>query len=87
MYHNPNNSEWAEYPFAGRVIRLNYDDFHTWRRAFPCLDLRVELAGLDYWLAEIADNKARKNWFFLVSNILKKKQDAAQSSSDSSSAP
>ena len=66
-----------KYFFAGRVIRLTHEDAARWRENYPLVpDLRAELEAADSYYATNAPKNG--NWFFAVSNWLKKANAAVQ---------
>lgn len=64
----------SEYLFAGRVIKLNRENYRAWEAANPDLHLPSVLQSRDDWLAE---NGKTKNWFISTGNYLAKLQQAA----------
>ena len=65
----------SKYVFEGHVIRLNKKDYEMlWDNYLATYSepayLR-ELCSLDDWL--YANNQNKKNWFWVVTSILKKK--------------
>ncbi len=70
-------SDDAALAFSGNIIRLNQRDFDKWQEAYSLLDLKANLQSRDDWLANEADEKARKKWFISTSNWLAKKQQEA----------
>lgn len=68
----------TEYSFVGKIVRLNAEDFDTWRKRFPDVpDFIAELTAADAYYADNPPNNGK--WFFPVSNWLKRAQvDAIQ---------
>lgn len=68
-----------DYPFVGKVIKLNQKDYDNWQSTFPELNLKAELLVRDNFLAGL-EEKERKNWFmstfqyFIKQNERRKKQ-------------
>ena len=63
--------------FAGKTVRLNARDLDRWKARYHAIaDLTAELGSLDDWL-QAQDDRARKNWFQIVSGALNKKHQAA----------
>lgn len=70
--------ETTHYAFFGRTIRLNANDLDRWRKRYHAIgDLEAELGSLDDWLQGPDNDKARANWFHIVSGALNKKHQAA----------
>lgn len=64
------NGEEGKYIFKGRVVRLNANDYSSWKKAYHCiLDLDAELQRIDTGFAA----KAPDNWFVAASNMLNAK--------------
>ncbi len=61
----------SKYAFQGRIIRLTHGDFKRWEDAWPELNLRGELEGLDIWYDDQPD-VTRSNWFHRAAGALKK---------------
>jgi uncharacterized protein YdaU (DUF1376 family) len=71
----PNGSSVGRggYFFAGRVIRLNEEDFNSWRQTYHAIpDLRAELAGLDAWFSG-RDATTQKGWWHSAPGMLSRK--------------
>lgn len=61
------------YPFSGKVIKLNRQDFDNWLKAYHAIpDFRAELTSLDSWLSGQPAEK-QKGWFQIVSGSLNRK--------------
>ena len=70
---SPTTSKNDNYAFAGRVIKLNWQDFTKWSEAFRAIpDLRALLQNRDDWLATRPERE-RRSWFISTSNWLAKK--------------
>jgi hypothetical protein len=70
----------TRFAFEGKVIRLNHEDFETWRSAYHGIpDLGGELVSIDAWWngRHPTDSSARAGWFVPVSGMLNKKHQAA----------
>ena len=68
--------EESKYAFAGKVIRLNRDDYDTWKATYHAVpDLNAELRSLDDYYASEPPDK-RKRWFVRASAALRKKHEA-----------
>lgn len=62
-----------EYSFAGKVIRLDKQDYDNWLKAYHAIpDFRAELTSLDSWLSGQPAEK-RKGWFHVASGSLNRK--------------
>jgi uncharacterized protein YdaU (DUF1376 family) len=60
-----------DYFFVGKLIRVSKRDAAAWRESYPLVpDLRAELAAADAYYAGTPPKNG--NWFFAVSNWLKK---------------
>jgi len=70
-----------EYKYNGNVIKLNEKDFNDWEKRFPDLDLKYNLEKIDIWLSEKIKEKPeyKARWFFMVQQMLLKKQNEAKS--------
>ncbi|EAU9419130.1 helix-turn-helix domain-containing protein [Salmonella enterica] len=66
----------GRYAFEGNVIRLNHNDYRSWLKLYPLIDLNYELQRLDI---EFTHEKP-KNWFITASQKLsyQNKQAAAR---------
>lgn len=68
--------EGKNYAFAGKIVRLNFEDLQRWKQAFPDLDLMPLLTARDDWL--IGQPEAdQKRWFPSTSSWLANKQQQA----------
>ena len=68
--------EEKNYAFAGKIVRLNFDDLQRWKQAFPDLDLMPLLTARDDWLVGQPE-KDQKRWFQSTSAWLANKQQGA----------
>ena len=68
--------EGKNYAFAGRVIRLTFEDLQRWKRAFSDLDLMPLLTARDDWLSGQPESD-QKRWFPSTSSWLAGKQQHA----------
>ena len=66
----------AKYAFEGRTIRLTHADYNKWVEAFPLIDIRCELTGLDAYYDSLSV-KERGNVFVRVSQALAKRNRGA----------
>lgn len=64
----------GKYSFEGNVIKLRDKDFNAWKKSYPNINLVAELDKIDDWLHA---HGIEKNWFFRVSNMLKRKNEEA----------
>lgn len=64
----------GRYSFEGNVIKLRDKDFNAWKKSYPNINLVAELDKIDDWLHA---HGIEKNWFFRVSNMLKRKNEEA----------
>lgn len=71
----------ASYAFAGKVVRLNKEDFEAWEKAYSYLDLVPELQSRDDWLAAQPPD-VQKGWFITTSNYLRNRNDKARKEVD-----
>jgi hypothetical protein len=73
----------GKYIFEGRTVRLIERDFTQWCQSFHAIgDLRGELQALDDWLqGENVPEAKRRNWFQVVSRILRRKHDETMAKS------
>jgi hypothetical protein len=58
----------GSHAFKGNVVRLNAQDFESWKGAYRNLDLEAELLARDAWLAEHPERQG--NWFASTSKYL-----------------
>lgn len=68
--------EGKNYAFAGRVVRLNFEDLQRWKQAFPDLDLIPLLTARDDWISGQPEAD-QKRWFQSTSSWLAKQQQLA----------
>lgn len=60
------------YAFARGVIKLNTRDLAEWRKAYHRIpDLEAELQAADDWCMSKLPPEKRKDWFYIVSKMLK----------------
>lgn len=68
-----------EVSFIGDVIRLNKDDFDSWYQHLCYWMTKSEyldkLEKLDIWLTKTNSKYMRKNWFMIVSQILRREME------------
>lgn len=73
----PLKGERADYPFVGKVVRLNKRDYAAWREQFFAIpDFDAELTAVDGWLADQSDAKKAK-WFGSCAPWLNKRHQEA----------
>lgn len=70
-----------KYAYLGNIVKLNQADFDRWEKNYPnILDLRAELTAADAYYTE---NKPKNGqWFFPVSNWMKRANNDALSPKD-----
>ena len=78
---NEKKPKTASYAFAGKVVRLNKEDFEAWEKAYSYLDLVPELQSRDDWLAAQPPD-VQKGWFVTTSNYLRNRNDKARKEAD-----
>lgn len=73
----PLKGERADYPFVGKVVRLNRQDYNRWRKQFSAIpDFDAELVAVDGWLAGQSEAKQAK-WFGSCAPWLNKRHQEA----------
>ena len=75
------------YRFAGKVIKLNSEDFEGWAKAYHAIpDLEAELRSLDDFYAS-KPAKDRGNWFVRCSAALAKKHQERMANAEPEAGP
>lgn len=73
----PLKGERADYPFVGKVARLNRRDYDKWRKQFSAIpDFDAELTAADSWLFGQPEAKQAK-WFGSVAAWLNRRHQEA----------
>jgi len=69
------NPKGETYAYSGNTVRLLQNDYDSWVKAFPYLDLRAELQSRDDWYRENPDKA--KGWYTPTSAWLRNRNQMA----------